>query len=132
MKSLSVFFFVILLNPALRAQEAVPARQLDFNPVPEGEGTRFSPVLPALMQKAGARPAYWEYFWEFGDGSFSFEEKPLHRYARAGDYAVLLDLCLKAPEAVFQLAWVGNCSLPNSTSPNCLGDARLKRTPACL
>lgn len=91
MKSLSVFFFVILLNPALRAQEAVPARQIDFNPVPEGEGTRFSPVLPALMQKAGARPAYWEYFWEFGDGSFSRAENPVHTYTRPGDYIASLD-----------------------------------------
>lgn len=91
MRSLSVFFFVMLLSPALRAQEAAPARETDFGSTPEGESIRFSPVMPALMQKAGARPAYWEYFWEFGDGSFSREENPSHAYARPGEYLASLD-----------------------------------------
>ena len=38
----------------------------------------FSSVLRPLQQIAGAPEAFYSYYWEFGDGQFSFEEKPKH------------------------------------------------------
>lgn len=37
-------------------------------------------------------PPQWVYFWEFGDGTFSQEEEPVHTYAIQGDYEVRLRL----------------------------------------
>ncbi len=31
-----------------------------------------------------------KYFWDFGDGSFSFDDKPLHVYSKTGEYMVTL------------------------------------------
>ena len=44
----------------------------------------FSSVLRPLQQIAGAPDAFYSYFWEFGDGQFSFEEKPKHVYRDTG------------------------------------------------
>ncbi len=90
-KLLGLFFaFHILAGAALLAQENTqPLRVTDFQAISEGDGYRFVPQLPPLQQKAGAPQAYWKCYWEFGDGSFSFEESPLHRYARQGDYYAL-------------------------------------------
>jgi len=30
--------------------------------------------------------------WDFGDGSVSTEQNPIHRYARGGDYVVVLEV----------------------------------------
>lgn len=50
----------------------------------------FGPELPPLQQMAGAPKAYYTQYWEFGDGSYSFEEKPKHQYKKKGDYTVRL------------------------------------------
>jgi PKD repeat protein len=44
----------------------------------------FSSTLRPLQQIAGAPEAFYSYFWEFGDGLFSFEEKPKHIYRDTG------------------------------------------------
>jgi len=44
----------------------------------------FSSILRPLQQVAGAPEAFYSYFWEFGDGHFSFEEKPKHVYRDTG------------------------------------------------
>lgn len=44
----------------------------------------FSSVLRPLQQIAGAPEAFYSYYWEFGDGHFSFEEKPKHVYRDTG------------------------------------------------
>jgi hypothetical protein len=44
----------------------------------------FSSVLRPLQQIAGAPDAFYSYYWEFGDGQFSFEEKPKHFYRDTG------------------------------------------------
>ena len=91
MRNLSVIALTLIFSLPLRAQEQAPERPVDFNFSEEGPEVKFSPVLPALMQKAGAPAAYWEYFWEFGDGSFSREEHPAHSYERPGEYIASLD-----------------------------------------
>ncbi len=44
----------------------------------------FSSVLRPLQQIAGAPEPFYAYYWEFGDGQFSFEEKPKHVYRDTG------------------------------------------------
>ncbi|MBV6438838.1 MAG: PKD domain-containing protein [Haliscomenobacteraceae bacterium CHB4] len=93
MKNLHNLFlaFFLLSGSPLMAQDALPERQADFTFAKEGEGIRFQPLMPPLVQKAGAPAAYYTYFWEFGDGAFSREEKPSHRYAQPGEHEVILD-----------------------------------------
>jgi hypothetical protein len=44
----------------------------------------FISSLRPLQQIAGAPEAFYSYYWEFGDGQFSFEEKPTHNYRDTG------------------------------------------------
>ena len=46
----------------------------------------FNATLRPLNQVAGAPEAFYSYYWEFGDGQFSFEEKPRHNYRDTGLY----------------------------------------------
>lgn len=45
--------------------------------------TKFTSELRALRQIAGAPEPFYTYFWEFGDGGFSFEKDPIHYYKGA-------------------------------------------------
>src|SRR5699024_2134646 len=55
-----------------------------------GNTVQFSAEMPPLLQIAGAPDAFYTYYWEFGDGDYSFEEKPKHTYTQKGDYQVRL------------------------------------------
>lgn len=90
MKNAFLLFVCFLLSAGVNAQEA-PERQLEFNTSEANGSVTFTPVMPPLMQKPGAPPAYWTYFWEFGDGTYSMEMNPTHQYAQAGDYNASLD-----------------------------------------
>lgn len=77
----------------LNAQEATfSARQAEIHYQMSGQGTQFSASTPPLRQIAGAPPAFYSYFWEFGDGQFSFEERPLHIYPHTGEFEARLFL----------------------------------------
>src|SRR5690606_31122930 len=56
----------------------------------QGSQTQFSAGLRPLRQIAGAPEAFYTYYWEFGDGSFSFDEMPVHTYADEGEFEVRL------------------------------------------
>lgn len=90
MKNPFLFSACLLFGTQILAQsqtpQSPPPRVADFSVTPEGNGYRFNPIPPPLEQKAGAPPSFWSYYWEFGDGSFSFEERPLHHYERSGNY----------------------------------------------
>lgn len=58
--------------------------QIDNNQV------KFGSALPPLRQIAGAPLSFYTYFWEFGDGHYSFEKEPVHVYKDTGDYDVRL------------------------------------------
>ena len=47
----------------------------DINPQIDNNQVKFGSALPPLHQVAGAPAAFYSYFWEFGDGSYSFEKK---------------------------------------------------------
>lgn len=51
---------------------------------------QFQAQLPAQQPIAGAPPPFYMYHWEFGDGHFSNEAEPVHRYRTAGRYDVQL------------------------------------------
>lgn len=93
MKSTCVISLILGLccqHPAAIGQAPIAERQAEFRAAPENGALRFTPVLPPLLQRAGAPPAFYDYYWEFGDGHFSFEENPLHAYPAAGTYDTYL------------------------------------------
>lgn len=51
---------------------------------------KFSSTLRPLRQIAGAPAPFYSYFWEFGDGHFSFEKEPQHIYPDSLKYEVRL------------------------------------------
>jgi len=63
---------------------AVVEPQVDNNRV------KFTSQLRPLRGVAGAPAPFYTYFWEFGDGSYSFEKEPVHMYKDTGDYPVRL------------------------------------------
>ena len=100
-KSLVVFTLLIIVcckglaqekKPSLPAmpvapQDTIPA-EMDVKE--EGDSLRFTPRLRVLRQVAGAPASFYTYFWEWGDGSFSFDKTPSHTYADTGIYHVRL------------------------------------------
>ncbi len=63
--------------PLVLPADTVPAV---INHKTENGLVKFSSVLRPLRQIAGAPEPFYTYFWEFGDGKFSFEEAPEHIY----------------------------------------------------
>ncbi len=68
-------------------QDTIPAAILIRE---EGDSLRFGAELRALRQVAGAPASFYTYFWELGDGTFSFDKAPLHQYSDTGIYQVRL------------------------------------------
>ncbi|HEV2478528.1 MAG TPA: PKD domain-containing protein [Puia sp.] len=55
-----------------------------------GDSVRLSATLRPLRQIAGAPSAFYSYFWELGDGHFSFDKAPAYAYRDTGTYAIRL------------------------------------------
>ncbi|HEV2355315.1 MAG TPA: PKD domain-containing protein, partial [Puia sp.] len=83
------FIFLLLLagGIASRSQDSIPAQ---IHVEQQGDSLRFSATLRPLRQLAGAPPAYYSYFWELGDGRFSFDKDPSYAYRDTGLYQVRL------------------------------------------
>ncbi|MCC6411921.1 MAG: hypothetical protein IT270_09690 [Saprospiraceae bacterium] len=92
----------ILVIPALfgsflmfaQPSETLPVRVADFLVTPVDEGYKYTAVVPPLQQIAGAPPAYFSCFWEFGDGSFSTEKQPFHVFEKNDSVETVLHLTL--------------------------------------
>jgi PKD repeat protein len=59
----------------------------------EVPGLQYSGTAPFDVQfedKTPAQSNVIDWFWEFGDGTNSFEQAPTHRYDKAGQYTVTL------------------------------------------
>lgn len=95
MRKLASYLLPLAFGPLLSAQTLPAERVADFNAEPAGGGEtlQFSPVLPPLLQKAGAPTAYYGLFWEFGDGQFLFssEKNVTHTYTRLGEYTASVE-----------------------------------------
>jgi hypothetical protein len=62
----------------------------DFTVQKQGNKYTYTPQTPPQNQIAGAPTAYYDYYWEFGDGTYSFDPKPTHQYNRPGAYEAQL------------------------------------------
>lgn len=54
----------------------------------EANKVTFSVQLPPLTQIPGAPAPFYTYLWDFGDGHFSTEEKPVHDYSKLSEFDV--------------------------------------------
>ena len=54
-----------------------------------GNKVDYRATMPELNQIAGAPKAYYSYYWELGDGNYSFEKNPKHTYTQKGEYKIL-------------------------------------------
>jgi len=82
--------FALLLLLALttaKAQDSIPP---EIRVEETGDSVHFSARLRPLRQVAGAPAAFYTYFWELGDGRFSFDKEPLYAYRDTGIYQVRL------------------------------------------
>ncbi|RYU90718.1 hypothetical protein EWM62_08715 [Mucilaginibacter terrigena] len=84
MKKILLFAFICLsvnlqaqVAPAILPSDTIPAI---INHTEDNGVVKFSPQLRPLRPIAGAPAPFYTYFWEFGDGSFSFEKDPVHTY----------------------------------------------------
>ncbi|WP_456424401.1 PKD domain-containing protein [Lutibacter sp.] len=57
-----------------------------------GNKVSFNPKTPQLNQIAGAPKAFYTYYWEFGDGNYSFKKQPIHTYKNKGKYKTTLSV----------------------------------------
>ncbi len=62
----------------------------EIDPQIDNNQVKFNASLRPLRQIAGAPASFYTYFWEFGDGSYSFEKEPVHIYKDTGSYDVRL------------------------------------------
>jgi hypothetical protein len=84
---LLIFLLCFMNRPEAQASDTVAAQ---IEPSIENNKVRFGSVLRPLRQIAGAPQAFYTYFWEFGDGTYSFEKEPVHVYKDTGLYQVRL------------------------------------------
>lgn len=84
----AVALFLVLSAPIVCAAQDTLSPVIHTEEV--GDSLRFSAGLRPLRQLAGAPAAYYSYFWELGDGRFSFEKSPQLSYRDTGIYQVRL------------------------------------------
>src|SRR5882757_8377745 len=78
---------LILATGAAKAQDSILP---EIRVTEAGDSIHFSSRLRPLRQIAGAPAAFYTYFWELGDGRFSFDKEPLYAYRDTGIYQVRL------------------------------------------
>ncbi len=90
---IKIFIAIILFSYSATAQVLTPdstQREAKMQIEKDDNKVRFTPVTPPLNQIAGAPEAFYTYFWEFGDGHYSFKEDPVHVYKEQGEYTAEL------------------------------------------
>jgi len=95
MKNYFSLLFVLLFQPFFYAQSIendTITRTATIEYTVNGNKVLFNPETPQLNQIAGAPKAFYTYYWEFGDGNYSFEEKPKHTYKNKGTYKTQLSV----------------------------------------
>lgn len=78
-----------LFAQEIQSQDSIP-RVATIKHQVEGTAIQLFPETPVLEQIAGAPKAFYSYYWEFDDGTYSKEENPKHVYKKPGDYEVKL------------------------------------------
>src|SRR6186713_274337 len=89
MKNYVLLFCIIFICKQSIAQttDSIPA---EVNTQETDNKISFSSALRPLRPIAGAPSPFYSYYWEFGDGTFSFEKMPQHIYPDTGNYEVRL------------------------------------------
>lgn len=92
MKSCQHLVLLIVLTNCLLAGKAQvnDTAAAEITPFIENNKVKLVPVLRPLRQVAGAPASFYSYFWEFGDGTYSFEKEPEHIYKDTGTYDIRL------------------------------------------
>jgi len=78
---------LLAITGAAKAQDSIPT---EIHVEEAGDSMHFSASLRPLRQIAGAPAAFYTYFWELGDGRFSFDKAPFYAYRDTGIYQVRL------------------------------------------
>ncbi|AEE51287.1 pkd domain containing protein [Haliscomenobacter hydrossis DSM 1100] len=81
-----MFIAMLVSSVTILAQTVIPEPSADFSIQKQGEAYLFSPILPAQQSIPGAPLPYYDYYWEFGDGAYSFDKTPQHTYTRNGSF----------------------------------------------
>ncbi len=84
-----IFLFSNLCMAQIRKHDTIPRVAPISNEI-DGNRVTFGAEMPPLNQIAGAPKAFYTYYWEFGDGNYSFEATPTHIYKKPGDYKTRL------------------------------------------
>lgn len=87
LKPVLVIASLLVTSCIARAQDSIPPV---IHVEEAGDSVHFSSQLRPLRQIAGAPAAFYTYFWELGDGRFSFDKEPLYAYRDTGIYQVRL------------------------------------------
>lgn len=87
LKAIFIIASLLAVSCIVRAQDSIPP-VIHVEEV--GDSVHFSSQLRPLRQIAGAPTAFYTYFWELGDGRFSFDKEPLYAYRDTGIYQVRL------------------------------------------
>ncbi len=84
--------YLLLLVQSVKGQQKPPPDTIPAVIDVEMEENRaaLKASLRPLRQIAGAPEAFYSYFWEFGDGTFSFSPQPVHAYKDTGAYDIRL------------------------------------------
>ncbi|WP_431213101.1 PKD domain-containing protein [Puia sp. P3] len=85
-KALSLVMLLIIGTSCVAQDSIPPEIRIDDR----GDSLHFSARLRPLRQIAGAPAAFYTYFWEMGDGRFSFDKDPSYAYRDTGEYQVRL------------------------------------------
>lgn len=91
-KSTLSFTIMLCLYSSLSATAQDTTMMTDTAIVIKQEANRvaFSAPLPPLKQIPGAPEPFYTYLWDFGDGHFSTQEKPVHDYSKLSAFDVHL------------------------------------------
>ncbi|WP_281989390.1 DUF7619 domain-containing protein [Aquimarina aggregata] len=93
MKGFISIYWIIAFPFACFGQILVNDTITRFAPISyeiQGNQVMYSAQMPPLNQIAGAPKAFYTYYWEMGDGNYSFKEKPEHQYNKSGTYTTRL------------------------------------------
>ncbi|MGN6418509.1 MAG: PKD domain-containing protein [Pseudobacter sp.] len=88
-KPLLTLIVLLCMMKGLKAQvsDTIPP---EIEPTIDSNQVKLNAVLRPLRQIAGAPAAFYTYFWEFGDGTYSFERNPVHQYRDTGNFDIRL------------------------------------------
>lgn len=80
MKTLLSIMLIVGISSAYAQVLPIDTVPAVINYTSENGVTKFTSELRPLRAIAGAPAPFYTYFWEFGDGGFSFEKDPIHIY----------------------------------------------------